>query len=95
MYKQMSDTSLLMELFTSLFVKHPMRYDIGGDDASVQAITKEQLEDCYRRNYHPQRMLLVGVTAKDPRFVMEIRNQYSINRRGKQMFLFSGSKTSQ
>lgn len=77
MYKQMSDTSLLMELFTSLFVKHPMRYDIGGDDASVQAITKEQLEDCYRRNYHPQRMLLVGVTAKDPRFVMEIikRNQ--------------------
>ena len=30
-----------------------------------------------------------------PRFVMEIRNQYSINRRGKQMFLFSGLKTSQ
>lgn len=72
MYKQMSDTSLLMELFTSLFVEHPMRFDIGGDDESVLSITKEQLEKCYQSNYHPQRMLLVGVTSKDVYQVLDL-----------------------
>ena len=32
MYKEMSDQRLLMETYTSLFHKHPMRLDIAGED---------------------------------------------------------------
>lgn len=71
MYDAMSDNRLLMETYKSLFSEFPLKYDIGGDDASVTSITKELLEDCYRLNYHPSRMVLVGVSAIDPMILME------------------------
>ena len=66
MYKEMSDSRLLMETFSSLYQQHPLRYDIGGDDESVNSITLQQLQDCYALNYHPASMILVGV-SKIPR----------------------------
>lgn len=78
MYKQMSDSRLLMETFTSLFVNHPMRFDIGGDDKSVSSITYDQLQECYRLNYHPSKMILIGVSGHDPKQLMkEIRDDQS------------------
>lgn len=75
MYKQMSDSRLLMETFTSLFAKHPLRFDIGGDDESVTSITYDQLQECYRLNYHPSKMILIGVSGHDPEKLMnEIRS---------------------
>lgn len=71
MYKQMSDQRLLMETFSSLYQQHPLRYDIGGDSDSVTSITLQQLQDCYHLNYHPSRMILVGVTSKDPKLLLE------------------------
>lgn len=78
MYKQMSDSRLLMETFTSLFAKHPLRFDIGGDDESVTSITYDQLQECYRLNYHPSKMILIGVSGHDPKkLIEEIRNDQS------------------
>lgn len=71
MYKQMSDQRLLMEVFTSLFQKHPLRFDIGGDSESVSNTTLQQLEECYHINYHPSTMVLVGVSGEDPKRIME------------------------
>ena len=75
MYKQMSDSRLLNETYASLFSKHPLRYDIGGDDKSVSSTTVEDLRNCYHLNYHPQRMVLVGVCSDDPKRIMEIYTQ--------------------
>lgn len=72
MYKQMSDSRLLMETFSSLYVNHPLKYDIGGDADSVNSITLEQLEECYRLNYHPSTMILVGVSNQDPALLLDI-----------------------
>lgn len=72
MYKQMSDARLLMETFSSLYVNHPLKYDIGGDSDSVNSITLEQLEECYKLNYHPSTMVLVGVSKHDPNYLLEI-----------------------
>lgn len=71
MYKEMSDQRLLMETYSSLFSKHPLRYDIGGDDESVTAIDVAMLETCYNLNYHPSTMLLVGVSNQDPQKLMQ------------------------
>lgn len=71
MYKQMSDQRLLMETFSSLYKHHPLRYDIGGDAESVTSITLEQLKQCYDINYHPGKMILVGVSAQDPEVLLK------------------------
>ena len=72
MYMQMPDSRLYYETFKALFHKHPFKYDIGGSPQSVANTTKEQLEECYRLNYHPEKMLLVCAGPKDPEEVLEI-----------------------
>lgn len=72
MYKQMPDNRLLMEVFSSLYHHHPLKYDIGGDSESVTSITLEQLEECYHLNYHPSTMVLVGVSQQDPKELLAI-----------------------
>lgn len=65
MYMKMSDSKLLYELLKSLYHKHPMRYEILGDEASIQAITYEDLQKAYTLNYHPSKMILVGICNQD------------------------------
>lgn len=72
MYQQMPDSRLLMETYTSLFHKHPLRYDIGGSEESVRSTTIQDLKNCYDRNYHPKNMILVGVSAQDPNELLKI-----------------------
>ena len=66
MYQQMPEQRLMFETYRALYSKHPLRFDIGGDEASVKAITKEELEQCYALNYHPSLSSLIIVTALDP-----------------------------
>lgn len=66
MYNEMSDQRLLMETYSSLYQKHPLRFDIGGDDESVMNTTLEQLQRCYEMNYHPSKMVLICVSGHDP-----------------------------
>lgn len=72
MYMQMPDARLYYEIFKALFHHHPYKYDIGGSPESVNATTRKQLEECYRMNYHPSRMLLVCAGPKDPEEMLEI-----------------------
>ena len=53
MYLKNSDSQLLYELLKSLYQKHPLKYEILGDDESIQSITYEDLKKCYEMNYHP------------------------------------------
>jgi len=72
MYAQMPDARLVNETYRSLFVEHPFSNDIGGTEESVTAITKQHLEQCYKLNYHPQRMLLVVATGESPQRIFDI-----------------------
>ena len=70
MYDQMSDFKLVKETFAALFKDHPMKYDIGGTTDSVNNTTLEQLEACYKYNYHPSTMICMIVTGKEPQEVL-------------------------
>jgi len=65
MYMQMPEARLMYETYRALFKKHPVRIDIGGTEASVNAITKTELEELYAANYHPSNSILVIVSALD------------------------------
>ncbi len=71
MYKQMSDVVLMNESLSAIYKEHPLKYDIGGDQDSVTNTTLQQLQDCYSLNYHPARMVLVGVSGQDPQALMK------------------------
>lgn len=72
MYMQNPDSRLLQEGYRSLYKNFPLKYDIGGDEKSVYAITKDELETCYKINYHPSNMVLVIASAIDPNSLIEI-----------------------
>lgn len=72
MYLQNPDNRLINESFKSLYKYYPLNQDIGGDAASVNRITKEELEDCYRLNYHPSSMHFVVVTPISPNHILEV-----------------------
>ena len=71
MYKQMSDSRLFSESFESIFMEHPLKNDIGGTIDSVNAITYDILQECYHLNYHPSKMILIGVTAQAPEILLD------------------------
>lgn len=71
MYQQMSEVVLINESLSAVYKNHPLKYDIGGDNESVSSITKQQLEECYALNYHPSKMILVGVSSVDPEIIMK------------------------
>lgn len=72
MYQQMSETRILNETMSAVFENHPLKYDIGGDRESVSSTTKEQLDECYALNYHPSKMILVGVSGHDCQKLMDV-----------------------
>lgn len=71
-YMQNPDTRLLNETYKCLYKNHPLQFDIGGDEASVNRINKQELEKCYALNYHPSNMKLVITTPLDPKYVLDI-----------------------
>lgn len=72
MYMQNPDSRLLQETYRSLYHNYPLKYDIGGDDASVNAISKDELDLCYKINYHPNNMVLLVVSPLDVNYLMDI-----------------------
>ena len=81
MYDQMSDFKLVKETFAALFHDHPMKYDIGGTTDSVNNTTLEQLEACYKYNYHPSTMICMIVTGKDPQEVLKAVRENQLKKR--------------
>ena len=72
MYDQMPDAKLANEAYRSLYHNFPLKYDIGGDEESVMNITREELESCYIRNYHPSNMILVISGPIDPEHLRDL-----------------------
>lgn len=72
MYDQVPDQRLLRETYKCLYHNFPMKYDIGGDKKSIYKITKEELETCYKMNYHPSNMVLCISTPLDPKEIIKI-----------------------
>ena len=71
MYLQMPDSRLFFETFKALYHKHPLNRDIGGDEQSVNATTRQQLQDCYELNYHPSHMTLIVAGPQNPETLLE------------------------
>ena len=65
MYAQMPETRLLNGAFRAMYHNFPLKYDIGGDAASVSKITLDELFKAYELNYHPANMTLVVFTPLD------------------------------
>lgn len=72
MYMQNADSCLLQEAYRSMYHEHPLKYDIGGNEKSVMAITKDELELCYQINYNPRNMKLVIVSPLDVEYLLTI-----------------------
>lgn len=58
-YEDDPEYMVFFNLLKAMYGEHPLRDDIGGDEASVNAITKEQLEACYEAFYAPENMVLI------------------------------------
>lgn len=54
------------------FVKHPVRYNIGGTVESVKKTTRKDLYHCYHTFYHPSNMFVVVSGNVDPKEVISI-----------------------
>lgn len=80
MYMQNADSRLLQEGYRSMYKNYPLKYDIGGDDKTVNSITKDELEECYDINYHPSNMLLTISTSLDPSTLIEIVKNNQANK---------------
>lgn len=72
MYQNHPIQRLLTEIYSSLYHKTPLKYDIGGSIEDINVITKEELELCYKFNYHPKNMFLVVVSPFDKEDVLKI-----------------------
>lgn len=72
MYQQMSEARLIHETFKSLFSKHPLKYEVDGTIESIQNTTVEDLKCCYKINYHPSNMMLIGVSGTDPEIIFDL-----------------------
>lgn len=81
MYEQQPDSRLLREAYKCMYHNYPIKYDIGGDLKSVYAITKKELEECYKLNYHPSNMLLSITTPIDPKKIIKIIKENQANKK--------------
>jgi predicted Zn-dependent peptidase len=81
MYQEDPDGRLFQESMRGLYHCHPIREDIVGTEASISAITRQDLEAAYARNYHPGAMTLVILSAADAEELIETVEK---NQSGKQ-----------
>lgn len=72
MYDEMPDSKLFNESLKCIYHHYPLKYDIGGDKKSIYAITKEELELCYKINYHPSNMVVCVTSPIQPEKIMDI-----------------------
>ena len=70
MYADDPDAQLHLQLLRALYHQHPVREDIAGSEASIQAIGRDELELCHRSFYQPANMLLCVAGDVDPRAVL-------------------------
>ena len=82
MYADDPDWVLSETLKNATYKNHPIKYDIGGYEDTVNSITKEDLYKCYNEFYSPSNMVLVisGNFDKDE-IINIIKNNKALNER--------------
>lgn len=81
MYDDIPFWRLYDQVLYNAFIKHPIKYPIAGNIASIKKITKEHLYTCYNTFYHPNNMFLVITGNVDPK---ETINLIKINQEDKE-----------
>ena len=71
MYDDNPDWRVYFNALGGLYNSHPIREDIAGTVDSVNSITKEHLEKCYRSFYTPDNMIVFLIGDLDPDKVFE------------------------
>jgi len=72
MYEQMPDQKLLHESYKAMYHDFPIIYDIGGNKKTIYSISKDELQLCYKLNYHPSNMIFVATTPINPEKIVNI-----------------------
>lgn len=84
MYDDNPEWLLMEKLQKSTFHVHPIRLDMAGYPETVNAITKDQLYDCYNTFYNPSNMALVVAGNFDVDEIMEeIKNNEKLKAKEK------------
>lgn len=78
MYENNPNMNLLMRTYENVYQTYPLRYDIGGDEASVRDTTLDDVLTAYEINYNPKKMALVIVSGDAPESILEIVNTSKI-----------------
>ncbi len=65
MYEDSPDSRVYEQTLKQLYAHHPLRIPIAGTVSSIEDITPELLETCYRAFYHPGNMMLCVVGDVD------------------------------
>jgi len=71
MYDDQPQWQAFKNMLTGLYHHHPVKYDVGGTQESIQTITRAQLERVYQSFYAPDRMLIFVVGDLDPEHVFK------------------------
>lgn len=71
MYDQSPDSRLMTETLRSLYTFDPLNTDILGTPQDIRNMTRQDLERFYAINYDPSKMILVGVTGRDPQEILD------------------------
>ena len=71
MYDDNPDWRVYFNALEGLYNSHPIREDIAGSVESVNSISKEDLEKCYRSFYTPDNMIVFLIGDLDPDKVFE------------------------
>ncbi len=72
MYADNPNWKLFLNMLSGLYHNHPVKYDIGGTEESVENITLEELDTCYQSFYTPDRMFMFVIGDIDPKKIIEL-----------------------
>jgi len=75
MYQDSPPETLHDLIMENTFVKHPIRYSIGGTIESINMITEKTLTGCYNIFYQPSNMFMTIVGNVDPEHIIEVVKQ--------------------
>lgn len=81
MYADMPDTVLYNTIFKNTMKLHPSKEPVIGTIQDIKKTTKEDLYTCYETFYHPSNMYLLVVGNVDPKAVIEIARNSSLNQK--------------
>lgn len=75
MYEDSADSVVFEDLFSAVYLHHPIRHSIAGTVESIQQITEQTLYDCYRGFYTPENMMLCVVGDVEPELVFDLAEE--------------------